>query len=99
MNTLFKTNDERKRRRCDKSIHKVMRNPVEIHKTKKKFSVTFQTKNVRKLEFADHLWIPFIDQTRSDIVFFAIITFHIYNILVTKWKHGIGPNDVIIFNK
>ena len=52
-----------------------MRNPVEIHKTKKKFSVTFQTKNVRKLEFADHLWLSFFDQPQSDIVVFQELIF------------------------
>ena len=40
----------------------------------------------------------FLDQPQSDILFFATITFKIYNILVTKWKHGICPNDIITFN-
>ena len=40
MNTLFKNNDEIKRIRYEKSIHKAMRIPVDIHKTNKKFSVT-----------------------------------------------------------
>ena len=51
------------------------------------------------MEFADHILLPFLDQTQSDIVVFAIITFHIYYILVTKWKHEIGPNDIITFNE
>ena len=51
------------------------------------------------MEFSDHLWLPFIDQTQSDIVVFPIITFQIYNILVTKWKHGISTNDIIKFNE
>ena len=30
---------------------------------------------------------------------FSIITFHIYIILVTKWKHIIVPNDIFTFNE
>ena len=51
------------------------------------------------MEFSGHLWLPFLDQPQSDIVFFAIIYFQIYHILVSKWKHGIGPNDIITFNE
>ena len=51
------------------------------------------------MDFSDHLWLPFIDQTQSEIVVFAIITFQIYQILVQKWKHGIGPNDVLSLNE
>ena len=46
----------------------------------------------------DHLWIPFLDKTQSDIIVSAIIKFHIYKILVTNWKHGTGANDIIPFN-
>ena len=35
INTLFKTDDKRKRRRCDKIIHKAIRVTAEIHKTNK----------------------------------------------------------------
>ena len=55
MNRLFKTDGERNRRRCGKIIHKAMRIPVDIHKTNKKFSITVQSNNACKLEFADHL--------------------------------------------
>ena len=61
--------------------------------------MTVHPKNACKLEFADHLWLPFINQPQSDVVFYARITFHIYNILVIKWKHGIFSNDIITFNK
>ena len=50
------------------------------------------------MEFADNLWLPFLDQPQSDVVAFAIIAFHIYIILVTECKHGICPNGVITFN-
>ena len=55
-------------------------------------------KNVCKLEFDDRLWIPFLGQSQSDVVVFAIF-FQIYNILVTKWKHVIVTNYIITFNK
>ena len=98
INMLFKINDARKRRMFDRKIHKAMRIPVEIHEINKKFTITVQPKNACKLEFVDHLWLPFIDQPHSDIVVFEVITFHIYNILVSKWKHGIGPIHIITCN-
>ena len=52
-----------------------------------------------KLEFADHLWLPFLDQPQSDILVSVIITFQIHNILEKNWKHVIGPNDIIPFNE
>ena len=58
---------------------------VDIHQMNKNFSVTVHPKHACKFEFADYLWILFIDQPRSDIVFFAIMTFLIYYILVKKW--------------
>ena len=68
MNTVFRTIDERKRRRCDKIINKAIKIPVYIRQTNKKVYATFQPKNACKLEFADHLWIPLINQPQSDIV-------------------------------
>ena len=82
MNMLFKTRYERKSRRCDKIIHKAMRIPVDIHERNLKICVTVQLKHLCKLKFLDHLWLPFIEQPQSDIVFFAIITFRVYKILV-----------------
>ena len=76
-----------------------MRIPVDIHQKKEKFSITVQPKSARKLEFPDHSWLPFLDQPRSNIVVFARISFQIYNILVTKYKHRIGPNNIITFNE
>ena len=99
MNTLYKNNDEIKRRRFDKSIHKAMRIPVYIHQTNKTFAVTVQQKHACGLEFVDSLCIIFLDQPQSDIVVFVIITFQIYNILVTKRKRVRGTNYVITFNE
>ena len=44
MNTLFKTNNERKIRICDKSIHMAMRIPVDIHQTNKSYLLQFNQK-------------------------------------------------------
>ena len=76
--------------RCDRNIHKAMTIPVDIHEINKRFTVTVQPKNACKLEF--------FDQPQSDIVVFAVIDFQIYNILVSKWKNGIGPIDIITLN-
>ena len=89
MNMLFKANGERKRRICDKIIYKAMRNPVGIQQTNKRFYITVQPRNACKVEFVDHLWL---------LIVFQIITFQVYTILVTKWKNGIGPNDIIALN-
>ena len=70
MNMLFKTLDERKRRRCDRNIHKAMIIPVYINEGNKKITVTVQQKNACRLEFTDNLWLPVIDQPQSDIVVF-----------------------------
>ena len=51
------------------------------------------------MEFTDHLLLPFLDQNQSDVVVFAIISFQIYKILLTEWKHRLASNDIIIFNK
>ena len=99
MNSLFKNNGKIIRRRRDRNIHKAMQVPVDINQTNKKTICYSSTKNAFKLEFADHLWLPFLDEPHSDIVVLAIINFHIYKILVTKWKHLIGPNDKITFNE
>ena len=45
MNSLFKTNYERKRSICDKSINKAMRIPVDSHQTNKRLYVTVQQKH------------------------------------------------------
>ena len=90
MNKLFKNNDKIKISICDKSIHKAIRITVDIHQTNKRLFVKVQPKNT---------CLPFLDLPQSDIIAFSIITFHIYKIMVTKWKHGIGPNDLITFNK
>ena len=99
MNSLFKTKDEKRRSICDKSIHKAMIIPVYVHHTNKNFSITVQPKNACKLKFADHLCLPLFDQAQQGIVVFAIINFQIYNIIVTKQKHGIGSNNIITFNE
>ena len=84
MNELFKDYDGIKRRKYNRNIHKDMIINDGFYQTNKKLFVTVQPKNACKLEFSDHLWIPFIDQPQSEIVVFAMITFNIYNILVQK---------------
>ena len=55
--------------------------------------------NACKLEFSNHLWLPFLDQPQSYVAVFERIAFNIYNILVTKWKHEIYPKDIITFDE
>ena len=55
-------------------------------------------KDACKLKFADNLWLPFLDQPHSDAIVFEIIIFQIIKNLVTKQKHGIGPNNIITLN-
>ena len=39
-----------------------MQIPFDIYQRSKKFFVTDKPKNACKLEFADNLWLPFLDQ-------------------------------------
>ena len=55
--------------------------------------------NACKLVFYYHWWLPFLDQTHPDVVVLTIIDLYIYNIIVEKWKHGVGPNYIITFNE
>ena len=48
-------------------MHKDMIIPVDIYQRTKRFFVIVQPKIHVKLEFTDHLWLPFLDKTQSDI--------------------------------
>ena len=80
----FKNNDGRKRSKYDRNIHKAMVIPDRNFQNNKKLFVTVHPNNACKLEFADRLWLPFLDQSQSDIIDFTKVTFHVYNILVKK---------------
>ena len=56
-------------------------------------------RNAYKLEFADHIWLPFLDHPQSDVVVFALISSCIYKFLLTEWKHGIVHDDMISFSE
>ena len=88
MITTFKQYNGTKIRKCNINTHKAIRIPDGNFQTKNKLFVTVNPKT--------HVNI---DQSQSDIVVFEIIYFHLYKILVTKWKHGICPNDIITFNE
>ena len=51
------------------------------------------------MELSDHLWLPFLDQPKSDVLVFDIINIYINIIVVTKWKYAILTNDLIQFNE
>ena len=57
---------------------------------------TIHPKKAFTLEFADHLWRQFLDQPQSYFVVSTIFNSQIYKIVVIEWKHGIGPNDIIL---
>ena len=69
MNKLFKKNDEIKRRVFDRNINKDMQITFNIYQKNKKVICYSSTKNACVLEFAYHLWLPFLDQRQSDTVF------------------------------
>ena len=99
MKIMFKNNNGRKRMKCDTNTHKAMIVLDGIFQTNNKLFVTVLPKIACKLKCSNRLWLPFLDQTRSEIVVFGMITFQIYTTLLTKWKHGIGHNDINIFNE
>ena len=78
MKTMCKINDGRKIGKLNMNKQKYMRIPDHICKNNKHLFVTVNTRSACKLEFSDHLWLPFIDQPQSDVVVFAMIYFHIY---------------------
>ena len=79
--------------------HKSMIIPDVIFQTNQKLFATINPKNACKLEFSDHLWLPFLHQPQSDVVIFLVITSYIYKNVIIEWKHGIGTNDIITFNE
>ena len=95
----FKNNYVRKIMKYDKNIHKSVIISDGIFQTNKNMFFTVNPKNAYRLEFADNLWIQFLYQLHSDVVFFAITTLHMYISLVKKWKILIGPNYIITFNE
>ena len=60
----------------------------------KRFLLIVQQKKGCKLEFVTHLLLPFSSSISVRHCSFLIIIFMIYNILVTKWTHGIGHIDI-----
>ena len=62
MNTMFKKNNGRKIRKLNMNKHKAMRIHNRICQNIKKLFVTVNPRNVCKMEFSDHLWLPFLDQ-------------------------------------
>ena len=59
---MFRANNGTKNNKYNKDIHKPMRILDDIFKTNNKLFVTVYSKNTCKVESADHLWLPFIDQ-------------------------------------
>ena len=58
--------------------------PAGIHHRTKHFYFKIKTKNARRLDCAYHFWLLFLDQ--PDTFVFEILFFHIYNIIITKYK-------------
>ena len=52
--------------------------PDDICQTIKELFVIIIPTPPCKSEFADHLWLPFLDQQQRDVLVFAIISLHIY---------------------
>ena len=60
--------------------------------------MTVHPKISYKVEFYDHLWLPFINQPQTEKVIITLISFDIYTFMVIKWNNGISENDKIRFN-
>ena len=70
-----------------------------IFQNNKRLFIAVNPINACNLGFSDHLYLPFIDPTQSDVVFFAIIYICTYINHFTTWKHGISTNYIIVFNE
>ena len=51
------------------------------------------------MEFADNLWLTYLDQPQSDVLVSSIIYFRTYKFLVTELKHIIVSNYIITLNE
>ena len=60
-----------KESKLDMNEHKAMIITDVIFQTNKKLFAVVNPKNACKFEFADHLWLPFLDQPLSDVLVFA----------------------------
>ena len=80
MKTMFEKNNATKRGKSNMNKHKVVIITGQIYQNNKKLFVTFNSRNECRMDFADRLWLPFIDQSQSDVVVFVIIYFCIYKI-------------------
>ena len=80
---MFKNNNATKKGKLNMNIDKTMRISDGSPHNNKKLYVTVNTKPSCKLEFLDHLWLPFIGQPQSDVIVFAMISLYIYKIIVT----------------
>ena len=67
--------------------------------TNEKLFAAFNPKDTSKLEFADYLWLPFLDQPQSDVVLLSSSIFDLYKSHVTYWKYEISTNYKITFNE
>ena len=75
---MFKENNRRKRKKLNMNKHKDMIIPDHICHNNKMLFVTVNPRNACKMEFGDHLFLPFLDQPQSDVAAFEIIYFDIY---------------------
>ena len=74
--------------------------PLGVKKTNNTLFVTVHLKTHVNWNFLIIYGCHFlINKPQSDVVLFAIIIIQLYKNLVTKCKHGTGPNDIIIFNE
>ena len=61
--------------------HKNTRINERIYQNHNKWFVTVNPRNACKKESANNLWLPFLDQQKSDDVVFAIFYLEIYKLL------------------
>ena len=74
---MFNKHNGRKKRKLDMSKHKAMRIPDRICQNNKNLPVIVIPIKACRIEFDDHLWLPFLDQPQSDVVVFVIFHFDI----------------------
>ena len=64
MKKMFEKNNGRKRRKFNINEHKAVRIPELICQNNNIFFVTVNPRNTCRMDFADHLWLLFLDQTQ-----------------------------------
>ena len=77
MKTMINKNNGTQK--CNMNKHKAMRISDGIFQNNNKLFLAINPKQTLKMELADNLWIPFLDQPHPNVVVLSILYLYKYN--------------------